>query len=519
MREDVLTNAFFVIYTGAFWVFYMKKDLILVYPKIGIYGTIIIDLPLALIHASRLAYSKGYSIKIIDCRIDDDWKKTLLESLKNDPYAVMISAMTGKPIQYALEVSKFVKDNSNTLVVWGGIHPTLLPMQTLEHPLIDAVVQGDGEVTLYEMLEALEHGKSFHGIAGLHFKENGKLIQNPKRSPTDLNALPDEIPPYDLVDIKKYRRQGFNETSFSILTSSGCPHRCTFCHVPATDSKWIPEDVGRTMRHIKYVMDKYHPDYLYINDNDFFVNLKRAEALFEEIKKEKIDVVVGFRGTRVDELTRADHKLFSLMEDIGVRELHIGAESGSQRILDYIKKGIKVQNTVDVNRRLTKHPKIRPSYNFFTGVPGETEHDLYLTTNLVIKLLRENPYAQISSMTEFAPYPGTELYDIDIKQGYQPPQTLQEWADLDPGTAAKKCPWINQNRKRLMDMLYFTALFVDRKIEWHFLSNKPHFFLFRNMSKVYRPVARFRMKHHISAMPVEVHLKNLFYKYLEKNYA
>lgn len=496
----------------------LMRELIMVYPQVGVYGTIIVDLPLALIHASRLAHSKGYKINIVDCRIDKDWKNNLVLALKRNPYAVMVSAMTGKPIHYALEVSKIVRENSEVPIIWGGIHPTLLPMQTLEHPLIDAVVQGDGEVTLYETLKALEEGRSFHGIHGLHFKENGKLIENPKRSPTDLNSLPDEIPPYDLVDFKKYKRAGFTETSFSILTSSGCPHRCTFCHVPATDSKWIPEGVDRTMRHIKYIMDKYNPDYLYINDNDFFVNLKRAEALFTEMKKEKIDVVVGFRGTRIDELVRADHKLFSLMEDIGVRELHIGVESGSQRILDYIKKDIKVDDVISVNKKLLKHPKIRPSYNFFTGVPGETEHDLDLTTRLALKLLRENPYAQISSMTEFAPYPGTELYDIAIEYGYQPPKRLEEWADLDPGTAAKKCPWINEERKKLMDVLYFTALFVDRKIEWHFLSNKPHFFLFRNMSKAYRPFARFRMKNHIAVMPVEVHLKNLFYKYLERKY-
>lgn len=496
------------------------KELIMVYPKIGVYGTIIIDLPLALIHAARVAHSKGYNITIIDCRVDKEWESTLLKALKREPYAVMISCMTGKPIHYALEVSKFVKENSDSLVIWGGIHPTLLPMQTLENPLIDAVVQGDGEITLYETLEALDKGNSFHGIAGLHFKDkDGKLIQNPKRAPTDLNKLEDGIPPYDLVDIKRYRREGFNETSFSILTSSGCPHKCTFCHVPATDSKWIPENVDRTIKHMKYVMDRFKPDYLYINDNDFFVNLKRAEALFEAMKKEKFDVVVGFRGVRIDELARADHKLFSLMEDIGVRELHIGAESGSQRILDFIKKGIKVEDTIKVNRALVNHPKIRPSYNFFTGVPGEAEHDLFLTTDLVLRLLKENPYAQISSMTEFAPYPGTELYDIAIKHGYQPPKSLEEWADLDPGTAAAKCPWVTPERKRLMDMLYLTALFVDKKIEWHFLSNKPHFFLFRNVSKIYRPFARFRMKHHISGMPVEVSLKNLFYKYLEKNYA
>src|SRR3990167_251622 len=102
------------------------KELIMVYPKIGVYGTIIIDLPLALIHASRVAHSNGYKITIIDCRIDKEWKNTLLKALKRDPSAVMVSSMTGKPIHYALEVSQFVRDNSKVPIIWGGIQDIIL---------------------------------------------------------------------------------------------------------------------------------------------------------------------------------------------------------------------------------------------------------------------------------------------------------------------------------------------------------------------------------------------------------
>jgi len=494
----------------------IMNEIIMVYPELGAYGTVIVDLPLSLIYAARVAHKEGYKIKIIDCRVEDDWENKLLKELKNNPLAVTISCMTGKPIYHALKVSKLVKENSNVPVIWGGIHPTLLPIQTLEHPLIDCVVEGDGEFTLYEIAKALEKGKSFHGIAGTYFKENGKVIKNPKRPPTNPNSLPSEIPPYELVDIKKYKRVGFKETSFSILTSRGCPHRCAFCHVPATDNKWLSENVDRTINHIKYITENFKPDYLFFNDNDFFVDLKRAESIFLEMKKEKIDVIVGFRGMRVSELNRLDDNFLRLMEDIGARELHIGAESGSQKILDLIKKGINVEDTINVNKKLSKYSGLRPSYNFFTGVPGETEEDIFSTTNLILNLLKENKYAQISSICQFNPYPGTELYELAVKYGYQPPKKLEDWIETDQSDYAKKCPWITPDRRKLMDMLYLAALFVDKKIEWHFLSNKPQFFLLRNISKMYRPIARFRMKNHIYSLPIEVSLKNFIFNHIEK---
>ncbi|HLC56883.1 MAG TPA: radical SAM protein [Candidatus Nanoarchaeia archaeon] len=493
-----------------------KKKIILIYPNLGIYGKIIQDLPLALLQTARIVYDKGYDILILDQRLDDNWKDTLKKEINKDTLFVALSAMIGEPINYALEIAKFMKDNYPEMpVLWGGIHPTLLPLQTLEHPLVDIVIKGDGEETIYDVAQALEKGKSLKGIPGVFYKEkDGTIVSNPVRAPSNLDVLPPI--PYNLVNIEAYERQGFKEKTFTIFTSASCPHRCAFCHVPGEKSTWRPESVDRTMKHLRFIYDTYHPQYIYFGDNDFFVRMDRAKEIFARIKEEKFEgVTFGFRGTRIDELDRMDDTMLSLMEEINLTYLHIGAESGSQRILDFIWKDIKVEQTIRVNQKLAHHPKLHPSYNFFCGVPTETKADLKATTDLILRLLKDNPNSQISSATQFTPYPGTRLFDIAIQYGFQPPTSLEGWAKFDPSDFAKRLPWLSKERQRLLDLIYITAWFVDKKVNWNFTSDEMFWKVFRTLSSAYRPIAKFRLKHHFTGLPFEYPARKIFFNILE----
>lgn len=491
-------------------------DVIMVYPKVGTYEAIFKDLPLSLIYSATIAYHNGYDIKIIDQRIDRDWKNTLKKELDKQPFFVAISTMTGKQINYALEVSKFVRENSDIPLVWGGIHPTILPHQTLENKYVDIVIRGEGEETLHELIIAFKNKKNFKDIKGISYKKDGKIYHNPNRNPVDVDKLPSL--PYNLVKVSNYIRTGWDEKIFSIQTSRGCPHRCGFCFSPSfSKSYWRGESVKKTMDHLKLIMDDYNPDYIYFIDNDFFVNLNRAEELFKKIKKEKIDVIFGHRGTRIDELYKMDNNFLKLMEDIRTREIHIGAESGSQRMLDLITKDISVEQTISVNKKLNNYPGLIPFYNFIGGIPTETEEDIKKTTDLILKLLKENPNAQADSINQFTPYPGTALFELAKKYGFKEPDSLEKWADFDQMDCSKNTPWVDKERKKLLDMLYFTGFFVDKKMNTHLNSKKIGFTLFRMLSNSYRPVARFRFKNHLTVFPVEVKLKNIYFDWVDKN--
>jgi len=494
------------------------KKILLIYPKTGKYDAFVKDLPLSVLCAGRSALAAGYDVEILDQRVTPDWKKRLIAIVQNErPLLVGVSVMTGKPIHYALELSRLVKANSDVPVVWGGIHPTILPDSTLIDRGIDFLIRGQGELPLLELARALESNSvAYEMVGGLSYKRNGRIVHNPMGKTPAFEDLPDI--PYHLVNVNNYLRFDAQERVFSLITSLGCPHQCAFCYSPLYSGRlWKPEKVENTIARMQAIIDKYKPDHFSVIDNDFFVDLKRARALFEAMEKKKWPIKIGFRGARIDELYRMDESLLGLMERVGVRYLHIGAESGSQRILELMLKKVKTEQIFEVNRKLSKFPRLLPTYNFFSGVPTETLADIQATIEMIFKLLEDNPHCQISGFNQFTPYPGTELFNLSLKYGLRPPESLKEWIEFDESDCAKNNPWIDQERKRLLDTLYFTGLFIDNKFGEHFTGGSLRNRIIRQAARLYRPIAKFRFKNRLTALPVELAAKRLADKVFEKN--
>lgn len=494
-----------------------QRKILLIYPKTGKYDAFVKDLPLSVLCAGRSALDAGYELEILDQRVHPSWRNRLLETLQKDPpLLVGISVMTGKPISYALALSRLIKKHSGAPVVWGGIHPTILPETTLQHGAIDYLIRGQGELPLLELARALEHQPApVEAIAGLSYKIDGRMVHNPIGPPPEFEDLPDI--PYHLVDVDNYLRFDAEERVFSVITSLGCPHQCAFCYSPLYSGRlWKPERVEHTIARLETIVERYRPDHLSVIDNDFFVDLRRARAIFEALEKKKWPIKIGFRGARIDELFRADDAFFALMQRVGVRYLHIGAESGSQKILDLMLKKVKTGQIFEINRRLSKFPGLLPTYNFFSGLPTETEEDIKATVDMIFKLLKENPHCQISGFNQFTPYPGTELFKLSVKHGLEPPRDLEGWIDFDESDCAKNNPWIDPKRKRLLDTLYFTGFFIDHKFHEHFTGHSLRNILFRHIGAFYRPVATFRFKHRLTAVPVELALRRVADKIFER---
>lgn len=494
-----------------------KRKILLLYPKTGKYDAFVKDLPLGVLCAGRCAFDAGYDVEILDQRILPTWKSRLLEVLdKENPLLVGISVMTGRPIHYALELSRLVKKHSQVPVVWGGIHPTILPDSTIANDAIDYLIRGPGELPLLALAKALESDPiSLAQVDALSYKKNGQIIHNPMGKAPEFQDLPDI--PYHLVPVDKYIRFDSDERIFSIITSLGCPHQCAFCYSPLYSGRlWKPEKVEHTVARMEQILKEYKPDHFSVIDNDFFVNLRRARALFEALEKKNWRIKIGFRGARIDELYRMDDDLLALMERVGVRYLHIGAESGSQRILDLMLKKVTTDQIYEVNRKLAKHPRLMPTYNFFSGVPTETEEDIAATVEMIFRLLEDNPHCQISGFNQFTPYPGTELFNLSIKHGLKPPQTLEQWTEFDESDCAKNNPWIDARRKRLLDTLYFTGLFIDNKFHEHYTGRNWKNWAVRQISTIYQPVAKCRFKHRFTGIPVELAAKRLADKVFER---
>ena len=333
----------------------MSKRVVLVYPHVikGWQARPRVPIPLSLLCMATPVINAGYDVKIIDQRVEPKWRSILREELKKDPICIGVSSMTGPQLRHALEISKMVKEYGNSPVVWGGTHPSLLPAQTLKNENIDIVVQGEGEETFPELVEALDGKRPLSTIKGIWYKENG-LIKNAEMRPfIDLNKQPPL--PYHLIDLRKCTRTMFGIEHLDFFTSRGCPHQCTFCYNDDFHkNKWRPMDPDIAVQRIKDFVQRYNVKGLFFNDSNFFVDLHRGRQILEGMIKEGLNVSISKINIDFLTLSKMEDEDFALLQRAGCRRLPIAVESGSEKIQQLLKKPVDVQRLLEINRRSEK---------------------------------------------------------------------------------------------------------------------------------------------------------------------
>jgi radical SAM superfamily enzyme YgiQ (UPF0313 family) len=455
-------------------------------------------LPLSVLCASSLVDKEGYKVKIIDQRIDKNWEKNLRAELAKKPLLIGISSMTGAQIGYGLQISKIAKE-FDMPIVWGGVHPSLIPEQVLENNLVDMVVKGEGEITLLELANALEKGKKLDGIKGLWYKEGGKIKSNGDREFFDMNKLPQ--PPYHLVNVDDYFDYFFGHKLLSIQTSKGCPYQCAFCYnLDFNHRKWRALTVENALERIQYVVDKFKVKGVWLRDDNFFADFDRAKKILKGV--EKMCISWGSSGARVDVMARMNADYFRLIENSGCKFLFMGYESGCDRILSLMNKGIITKQIIDTNKKL-KDLNVIQRASFIIGYPTETIEETKQTVNFVFKVLRDNPHLIVTALLNATPYPGTDLFELAKQHGFHPPKSLEEWNDFK--FEVSNIPWEDEKRKKQLRLLMFASYFLNKKVEEQ--TNNP---LLKIVSKIYTPIAEYRLKNFKTGFPIELSIASLF---------
>lgn len=429
----------------------------------------------------------GYDVEIINEPLEHDWKKTLLEALKSDPVCVGISAMTGSQITYGLEAAKLVKENSRVPVVWGGLHATLLPRQTLENEYIDIVVEGEGEETFLELAETLKERRPLAGVKSIWYKEASGIKETPKRGFIDLNAQ--QPLPYQLLKKHDIR-------NISVFTSRGCPNRCRYCYNATVHKRhWRALPAEEALKRIQAVITTYEGriERFFFIDDDFFTDAQRARRIVEGL----VPFGIPWRlQARIDTFLRLGEDFLKLLAESRCHMLHFGVESGSQKILDLIEKNIRVDDVMALNKRLSRYP-IVPSYSFMIGFPTETIEDIKMTMSLIEQLLSDNPRAY-KNLNIYGPYPGNEFFELALAHGFQPPRKLEDWGRLHLKNVIKR-PWLDRQRADLLEMLVFCSSFMEQQ---RFSHVRP----LKVLAQLYRPLAYARLKNLYTGFPVEIKL-------------
>jgi len=458
-----------------------------------------VDLPLNLLHPATPLVHAGYRVKIVDQFADPHWKEKLLDALAEKPICFGISSMTGPQILRALEICRLFKGQyPDVPIVWGGIHASLLPEQTLENPYVDIAVVGEGEATLLDLVKTLESGAPLNQVAGIAYKENGSCHFTGARPFVDLNEQ--QPLAYDLIDINQYRRRIFGSDHVSFNSSRGCVHRCAFCYDSVVHKrKWRAMQPEVVVDRLKRVIRDYDIRGFNFTDDNLFVNMKHAYRLMEEIVRADLNIRIGKLHIRINAIRRMDKDFLELLVRAGVERLTIGVESGNQRMLDLIRKDLTVDQVIEGSRKLIPYP-IVPVYLFMMGLPTETPEELGESIRLAQQLLDENPRA-VQTFNIYMPYPGTELHRLVVQYGLSEPDRLEEWAPLNYRYVHKESPWILPETKRLIAALDFPLMLMGKGHAYKKTSP-----IVAGLSRLYQPVARHRIAHLDARFPIETKL-------------
>lgn len=256
-----------------------------------------------------------------------------------------------------------------------------------------------------------------------------------------------------------------------------------------------PETV---LEHLQLIIRGYNIHGFNFTDDNFFVDMKRAYSILERIVRTDLNISLGKLQIRADAICRMDQDFLQLIVKAGVKRLHVGVESGSQRILDMIKKGETVEHVIEANRKLASYP-IVPLYTFMMGLPTETPEEFAQSVRLAEQLVDENPKAA-KSFNIYTPYPGTELYGMALKYGLTEPQRLENWAHFNYRNIPRESTWVAPKMKKLIKALDFPLMFLGRNFVNPYKKTNP---IVVGLTKLYYPVARYRVKHLNAHFPIE----------------
>ncbi|MFQ5985730.1 MAG: B12-binding domain-containing radical SAM protein [Thermoplasmata archaeon] len=314
-------------------------------------------------------------------------------------YATVISR------HVALQMAKLAH-HRGIPVIAGGPDPSSDPNVYLRSGLVNVVARGEGEVSAVNLGRYyLESSPSdLQDIPGLSVRENSGILHTDDQPYIeDLDLVP--YPARDLMDWPAYEattRRFHGVSQLTIMTARGCPFQCTWCCKPIFGARYRHRSPGNVVGEILEVKTRYGPGMVRFADDILTINRRKFMELADEI--ERAGAQIPFEClTRVD---LVDKEVLQRLVDIGCRKILYGVESGSQRVLDSMKKGIKVQEVHEISR-LTRALGMEQYWFLIYGYPPEDIHDLRLTIDMV-RRLQPDDYG----ITVAYPLPQTEFYDL-----------------------------------------------------------------------------------------------------------
>jgi anaerobic magnesium-protoporphyrin IX monomethyl ester cyclase len=384
--------------------------------------------PLGTLYAAGLMREKGYSVSLFDTMFAHsakDIESTLNNHaphffvLYDDGFNYLTKMCLTNMRKAAFDMIKLAKAKGCTVIVSSSDSTDHFEQYCAEGA--DFVMLGEAEITLLELVEAINNkATSFEHIAGLAFLHNNQVVTTSRRLVMkDLDALP--LPAWDLVDISPYRSMWLKSSgyfSLNVATTRGCPFKCNWCAKPIYGNRYNARSPEKVVEELKLLKEKFRFDHIWFCDDIFGLKPGWVNAFANCVEKEQLQF--RFKIQARADLLLQENTIKDLAR-AGCHNIWMGAESGSQKVLDAMDKGTTVEQIYQATTLLKKHG-IHPSFFIQFGYPGETREDIAKTIRMIKDLL---PYEMGISVSY--PLPGTVFYER-VKNELQ---TKSNWTDSD----------------------------------------------------------------------------------------
>lgn len=350
--------------------------------------------------AAVMEKNNYYDVRIFDFSLysEKDLDIKINEVVDFQPDIVGITCMTNT-YSNALEIAKRLKKRLDVPIVAGGPHPSIYPKDTLKNPEIDFVVIGEGEYTALELLQARRYG--FKNVKGLGYKEDGNIFVNQRR-PYIGNQ--DELPhpARHLLDMEAYSLlTPWGEKMATIMSSRGCPYACTYCFKGLFGRKYRARSPEHVLEEILELKNKFGYSCFYFIDDLFTFDTDRVEKICSLIHERNLKISWQCLA-RVD---RIEYDMLKAMNAAGCFKIHLGIESGNAKVLEGIKKSIKLHQVRETVENC-KNVGIETKGYFMLGLPGDTEETMRETITFAYNLDLDETMFSITT-----PFPGTDMWD------------------------------------------------------------------------------------------------------------
>lgn len=374
-------------------------------------------MPLGILYCASTLERDGHTLHAFDPLPTVADEKVIQTVLATEPGLVGITATTAQ-MGRALAFVKLIKEmNPSILTVFGGYHTTAHPLEVLREGAVDFVIRNEGELTMSELADKLERKKADLGeVDGLGYKKDGQLKMNrPRKLIENLDLLPHparHLLPMDWYMQPPGKIRGYwLQKSCTMMASRGCPYFCTFCGSNTVFGR-VPRyrSAENVIEEIKLLQEQYKVQGVWFADDEFTINEKWCKEFSDKLAAERLDFVWSCQAR----VNHGDMELLRAMNTSGCVQIDYGVESGSQKVLNALRKGTTPQ-MIREKFKMTREAGIRTGASHIIGGPGETWEDLQMTYDQVRDIKPD--FADFYFLT---PLPGSEFYDQAVRNDWIP---------------------------------------------------------------------------------------------------